>query len=626
MRRLAVALVAAAGLCLVPPVAAADTGVRLTPVGKPGFPERSFALTLPAGRSVEPDRIRVEENGDRVAGAGVSPASRAGRDFAVVLVIDASRSMAGRPIEDAMVAARSFARRRNASQPLGVVTFNSGTQTVLRLTTDSGEIERVLDAAPPLRRQTHLYDGVDAAVSMLTSAKVASGSVVVLTDGSDTGSRAGLAEAAGRARARGVRLFTVGLRSTAFEPDGLRQLAEGTRGRYSEASDTADLARIYDRLGAELSSEYLVQYRSLQGPRRRVEVRVSVEGVGSATAVYRSPAVHVQVAPPYDRNDFWGSPLALVVVSLAGGGLAAMALLALLARPGRRRLAERMALFVSAPAGREQEERQRRTALGARALRAAERGLERMRWWPGFKEELDIARVSISAARVAALTATGALFVSWLLLFASGSAPVALLAFVAAPLAVRAVVKRRVSAQRKLFAEQLADNLQVIASAQRAGHSFTGALAVSVEEAPEPTKSEFERVIADERLGIPMEDGLSVVARRMDSRDLEQVILVARLQRETGGNTAEVLDRVADTVRERGELRRLISSLTAQGRMSRWIVTALPLLLLAMISVLNPEYMKPLFETSPGKVALALAGLLLVLGSHAIKRIVTIKV
>jgi tight adherence protein B len=625
MRRIAAALLAAAAACFVAPAAGADPGLRLTAVGKPRFPERSFLLHLPSGRSVEPSRINVEENGGPVADAAVSAAGAGGDQFGVVLVIDASDSMAGSPIRDAMDAARAFAERRRQGQPLGVVTFNSRVDTVLPLTTEDSEIDAALASPPPLRRHTRVFDGVEAAVSMLGHAGIAAGSVVVLSDGSDTGSRTQLAEATAHARAKGIRVFSVGLRSGAFEPDALRQIAAAAGGRYSEATDTADLAGIYERLGTELASDYLVQYRSLQGPRRRVEVRVRAEGVGDAEAVYRSPAVRIVSAPPYDADDFWESPLALAMVSLACGGLLALALLSLFARPGRRSLRERMALFVAPPPARE-EPADSGGALRKRMRLAADRALARLRWWPAFTEELDIARIKLSPVRMAALTVTGGLVGAWLLASSSGSTVVGLVGLVAAPLVVRALVKSRVEKQRTLFAEQLADNLQVIASAQRAGHSFIGALAVSVEEAPEPTKTEFERVLADEQLGRPLEDGLTEVARRMASQDLEQVILVARLQRETGGNTAEVLDRVAETVRERGELRRLIASLTIQGRMSRWIVTALPLLLLALISAMNPGYMAPLFETTPGNVALAIAGALLVVGSLAIKRIVSIKV
>jgi tight adherence protein B len=160
----------------------------------------------------------------------------------------------------------------------------------------------------------------------------------------------------------------------------------------------------------------------------------------------------------------------------------------------------------------------------------------------------------------------------------------------------------------------------------RAGHSFSAALSVMAEEAPEPTRRELARAIADERLGVPVEDALHAVARRMASRDLEQVALVAALQRETGGNTAEVLDRVTETVRERAALRRMVLTLTAQGRLSRWIVSALPVVLLGVITLINPDYVRPLYTTGFGHVVLALAGVMVISGSLVIKRIVDIKV
>jgi len=626
VRRLAASILAVVGLCAIAPSAPADSGgLHLTAVGEPRFPDRSFVLSLPAGESASPNRVTVSENGHGVRDAAVSPASAAGAEFGVVLVIDASNSMAGRPIADTMRAARAFAARRGKAQPLGVVTFNADTAIPLPLTTDNGEIAAALAEPPALRRQTHVYDGVDAAVAMLADGGATTGSVVVLSDGSDTGSGVSLQAAAERARAAGVRVFSVGLRSAAFEPEPLQELAEAARGRYSEASSAGELTGIYNELGAALAREHLVQYTSLAKPGRRVDVRVRVEGLGVATAAYTSPDASTATAPPYDRNDFWGSPFALVLVSLACGAFVALALLTAFSRPGRRRLRERMAQFVSPAAVPEPAEAQRGGLLG-HAGRVIDGGLARMHWWPAFKQELDIAGINLDAIQFTIATAAASALFAWILTTASGSLLLAVPAVVGVPFAARAIVRQRAETQRRLFADQLADNLQVIASAQRAGHSFIGALSVSVEEAPEPTKTEFERALADERLGLPIEDGLGVVAARMASRDLEQVILVAKLQRETGGNTAEVLDRVAETVRERGELRRLISSLTVQGRMSRWIVTALPLVLLLLVSVINPDYMEPLFQTGAGTAALVVAGLLLFVGSLAIKRIVTIKV
>jgi tight adherence protein B len=179
---------------------------------------------------------------------------------------------------------------------------------------------------------------------------------------------------------------------------------------------------------------------------------------------------------------------------------------------------------------------------------------------------------------------------------------------------------------RNQFAEQLPDNLQVLASALRAGHSLVGALSVVVDDAPEPSRSEFRRVVADEQLGVPLDHSLEVVARRMDNRDLDQVALVATLQRDTGGNTAEVLDRVTDTVRARFELRRLVKTLTAQGRMSRWVVSLLPLGLFTVITLMNPGYLRPLYTHTSGRILLVISVIMIVSGSLVIRRIVNFKV
>jgi tight adherence protein B len=125
---------------------------------------------------------------------------------------------------------------------------------------------------------------------------------------------------------------------------------------------------------------------------------------------------------------------------------------------------------------------------------------------------------------------------------------------------------------------------------------------------------------------VPIDQALEVVVQRMDSRELEQVALVAALQRETGGNTAEVLDQVTDTIRERFELRRTVQTLTAQGRMSRWVLTFLPLFLLLVITLINPGYMDVMYHTTGGHVVLVLAGLSVASGSLVIKKIVNIRV
>jgi tight adherence protein B len=628
VRRVLTALVAIALSVAVPAAAGGaepDAGLRLSQSGSPDFPDRSYVLSLPSGTQARPEQISVREDGRPVSSLSIVPASSASaRGFGVVLVIDASRSMKGEAISDAMAAARAFARRRHPSQQIGVVTFNGRTTVALPLTSDAHRIEEALSKPPALDRDTHIYDAVEVATKMLAQARVKPASVVVLSDGSDTGSGASGTAVASRARNAGVRVFSVGLRSGAFDPKAMAKLAHSANGSYQEAGNGRDLNRIYDDLGARLANEHLIFYRSLAGPHDRVHVVVRAEGQPTAaTAEYTTPALRTSIAP-YVKSDFWGSPASLLLVSVLTAMLVVASVYFAFTRPGRRSVRRRVADFVS-PAHPDQPQGDEAALVATGGVLAGlGRRFEQMRWWPAFEEELDVAGIGTPATQFAGAATVGTLLLTVLLAMMGG--PLVALVGLLTPVFVRRFVKFKLARQRKLFAEQLADNLQVISSALRAGHSLVGAMSVSVQNAPEPTKREFGRVVADEKLGVSLEDGLSVVARRMGSRDLVQVMLVASLQRETGGNTAEVIDRVADTVRERADLRRLISTLTAQGRISRWIVSALPLVLLAAISALNPAYLAPLFSTSAGHVMLAIGIVFMVSGSLAIKKIVNIEV
>jgi tight adherence protein B len=615
---------AATALTFAATAAAAERELALTEAGGARFPYRSFVLTLPEGVPLDEKRVHVRENGAEVSSVAVTPADEVeGKRFGVVLVIDASDSMRGEPIEGAMAAARAFAEQRNANQHVAVVAFNSESTVLLPFTTDAAAIERALADAPPLARGTKLYDGVDVGLSLIGKAGIGAGSVVVLSDGTDTGSRVGATDVVARAKSDRVRIFSVGLRSPAFSPEALETLAVG--GRYSEASSSGDLEAVFSALGAELANEYLLTYRSLASAEEDIRVSVTVDGLsGSASDAYRAPPLPPGAGSPFHHSlpqTFWRSGAAMLVVSVASAILLAFGALVLL-RPRPRTLRKRMAEFVSVAAPG--DDRRQGVVRAESVLASAEKSFERTRWWGRFKQDLDVAGVGMAPTHIVAWTAVGALVVALVLYVAVGAlfVPLAL----GIPLVARSLVRRKLERRRKLFADQLSDNLQVLSSALRAGHSLIGALSMVVEDSPEPARSEFRRVIADEQLGVALEDAFAVVVERMDSRDLEQVALVAALQRETGGNTAEVVDRVAETIRERFDLRRMVRTLTTQGRMSRWIVSLLPVGLLVLITTINPGYMEPLYNEPVGRVLLVLAGVMVVAGSLVIKRIVNIKV
>jgi len=307
-------------------------------------------------------------------------------------------------------------------------------------------------------------------------------------------------------------------------------------------------------------------------------------------------------------------------VSAVCGLLLGVAIFVLLGR--EQSVAERVSAYVTLRA----EDPESNKSLIERALGDRQaRKIAKSPLFTRIRTELEVAEVKLSVEQLALVVTLATVAIGWLLVSSTGS-PVAGALALAVPFGAQLVVKVLAGRQRRRFAEQLPDNLQVVASAMRSGQTFVGALKAVLEDAPEPSQRELRRAVLDEQLGIPLPDALHQVTARMRSEDFHHVAVVASLQRETGGNTAEVIELVADTVRERIEIRRMVRGLTAQGRLSGSVLSLLPVGLLMMISVVNPHYVHPLFHSTPGLLALGAALLMVIGGALVIRKIIEIKV
>ena len=174
--------------------------------------------------------------------------------------------------------------------------------------------------------------------------------------------------------------------------------------------------------------------------------------------------------------------------------------------------------------------------------------------------------------------------------------------------------------------EQLPDVLTILASSLRAGHSFMQALDTVAKEVAAPADAEFQRVVAEVRLGRPTEDSLEALAERVGSPDFKWAVLAVNIQREVGGNLAEILDTVADTLRERATLRRQIRVLTAEGRLSAWVLGLMPFGILAYMLMASRSYISVLFTSAIGLGLLAAGGTFLIAGMLWMRKIVDIDV
>lgn len=185
----------------------------------------------------------------------------------------------------------------------------------------------------------------------------------------------------------------------------------------------------------------------------------------------------------------------------------------------------------------------------------------------------------------------------------------------------------------KAFNSNLADTITLIANALRSGSSFLQGIEMVVRETEPPISTEFSRVIREVNLGLPFEQALENMVRRVRSEDLELMATAIQIQHQVGGNLAEILDQIAFTIRERVRIKGEVKTLTAQGRMSGYVVGLLPIGLAVAISVISPTFMQPMFQKPPeafglplGVIVLSFGGLMMGLGFFFIRRIVTIEV
>ena len=190
----------------------------------------------------------------------------------------------------------------------------------------------------------------------------------------------------------------------------------------------------------------------------------------------------------------------------------------------------------------------------------------------------------------------------------------------------RFYVSRRIAGRLGAFNKQLADTITLLSNSLRAGSSFLQSIELVSRETPSPMGEEMGRVVRELNLGLGMEEALANLVRRIRSDDLDLMVTAIGVQQQVGGNLAEILDTIAFTIRERVRIKGEINTLTAQGRMSGYLVAFLPIGIAVTLNFINPAFMQPLFTETLGRILLGVGGVMMVIGFFMIQKIVDIKV
>jgi tight adherence protein B len=589
---------------------------------------------------VEGDAFTVTENGDAIPEFVVEPVLESAQvDLAVVLALDVSGSMAGEPLDGMKTAAaETITTLTGQDVEVGLISFAAEVEVLSQPTLDVGTLTGLVDGLEA-EGGTALHDAVVAGVEQLAGTDAVN-SLVVFADGGDNESVATLEEAVGIAVEAAVPVTVVAFETADFSPESLRPLADETAGGFFTPAEPVDFSAVLADVAEDVASQYVISYRSVLYEPDELDIGVTV-AVGGSEASTQFVVANVREefaigtgAPPPSAEVFdagvFGRP-GVLFAALGIAFLAVVLVLLLLFYPRGDREASRTLRRGVTMVQRGESDIRLEGGTYASSIAQSAIGLVTRAPKPeGYDERLqsDIDRAgwNLRAGEFTTLRLVGALLGLVLLWSLTGSLLVGVVASLTAGLVPRLLLTNARSRRQAKFMAQLPDTLQLLAGTLKAGYGVLQAIDTVVKEVEDPMSSEFQRALTEARLGLPLEDSLNSMAERVGTDDFRWVVVAMNIQRQVGGNLAELLETVAETLRGREQVHRQIQVLSAEGRLSAAILFALPFGLLGYLLLVNPAYLAPLLTTTIGLFMIGGAVLLMLLGWVWIRRLIKIEV
>ena len=596
-----------------------------------------------------PDIVQVDSGSLVITIDGQSVPATVDKTTAIkrtaMLVIDTSGSMGRTGMATVRSAAQAFLREAPKDVRIGVVSFADTAGVDLQPTADRVAVQRVVNGLVS-RGDTSLYAAVKAAVTALGID--GDRSVVLLSDGADTMSKdrkAELGRVTDAVRRAGVRVDVVRFKTD--DPDAssaLSQIAKSGGGSVVAAGSGDAVTAAFQNAGRALQSQATFQIQAaapVTGAHRigvsgtaggqpfGIAQQVDLGGPSTPSAAPSAPAP-AQSPPPITHFAMAPSKLPLIAAAILGIGLFLLAFAVLTPKMQTRRARRLEALeayisptnLVSRSDGKSNSAplSEQLVDLGEKAMKGRKstaRTLELIN-----RADLPLRPGEWFVLRVVAVVAAAALLLILMDSTVMGLIFGLVLGLVLPPVFLRLKASRRAAA----FERILPQSLLLVATSLKSGFGLPQALDSVARDSAEPVAKEISRALAETRIGTDMADALDHVTDRMGSTAMGMAVLAIRIQREVGGNLAETLEKTAGTLREREALHRQVKTLSAEGRLSAYILIALPIGLFFYMLGVNPEYISLLWTTAIGLGMLIGGVVMLVIGILWMRKVVQIEV
>lgn len=617
------AAVMAMAIALV--VGATPTGAQadelvLENVDATGFPMVRAVVSGPAVGGELDDAFVVVEDGEEIATDVVRIREN---ELNVVIALDVSVSMLGEPLERAKAAVEDLLAVLPESVPVSVVSFGDSAVLQSTFTTDRpatlGAVNGLIAAGG-----TALHDGIELSMAQL-DAQGGTSALVVLADGDDTVSSRTLEDSVSRFSATDVEASFVALEGSGYNPDTFAALGDASGGQVLTVDDAEGFNEALFEVGTGLGNLYEIRWRS-SSDAETAELEISLAADPSQTVsteyAHESRGLFVPDVATDTRTIGDAGIFASSIVPIAAALFVSVGAFILISafRNSEGATERREERQETREARREEKKRrvsgvqERLEGLSAQMLEANDRGRS-------LDDTLDRAGLAVRANEfvVACAAITIASLLVGVLLF---GVPFFLLALVVPFLGIPATLKFLTARRTKIFVSQLGDTLQLMVGSLTAGYGLGQTVDSVAKETESPTSDEFSRVVMETRLGRSLEDALDAMSLRLNSPDFDWVVDAIKIQASVGGDLAEILEQVGETIRARVRIKRQVDALTAEGKISALVLFVLPFGLAGFIFTSNPDYIEPLTSTGAGYVMVGVAATMLAVGGLWLRKLV----
>ncbi len=578
----------------------------------------------------------IREGGQERKHQPPEPLSAVGVETAMVVVVDTSPSMASNGgVRQTQETLRTMIDALEGGEAMGIVGYGSDVEVYSKITTDKDQLRDATDEiVAPADGDTSMWDAVRKASSLFAEVDDLQPNIVMVSDGADDSSEIGPDEAAADVARAGAAVFALSYDAENYAPDeDLVALVDRVGGAVIPTPGEEELADGLTRVQQSLDQQYRIIFES-SGTQGASDLEVTI-GNKSVTTTFVSGAVAegaANLAPPAGSKSlipsFVRGQVGLIVVVGMGALAVVLAVVAIATIASKDDTSlDRMLQTYTEPGMNDGDvdDSLAQTAFVQRAVELTGELAAKQGALVKVEKKLERADLPLRAAEAIFFYVSGATVVTILAIVVMGLMGLivgGVVGFVL-PMAVLNFLGAR---RQKQFNAQLPDMLSLLSGSLRAGYSLVQGVDAVSQEVDGPMGRELRRVMTEARLGRELEDALEASAERVQSNDFEWAIMAIRIQREVGGNLSELLMTVADTMVDRERLRRDVSTLTAEGKMSAIILGLMPIGLGGAMYSMNPEYMMVLFSNGLGKGIFAAGIVSALIGFAWMKKCITIEV